>query len=90
VRNELGVRLGNWLSAEQVKTLVGASNTEKMRGKRDRFAALPCYGISDYAVEANYRTHSPAGSLDLRTDARHHEFVEADSFRRRLFEARTY
>jgi len=32
----VGVRLGNWLSAEQVKTLLRSPNPETMRGKRDR------------------------------------------------------
>jgi integrase len=32
----IGVRLGNWLSAEQAKLLVQAPNVETMRGKRDR------------------------------------------------------
>jgi site-specific recombinase XerD len=32
----IGVRLGNWLSAEQAKALVQAPNVEAMRGKRDR------------------------------------------------------
>ena len=32
----IGVRLGNWLSAEQAKVLVQAANIGTMRGKRDR------------------------------------------------------
>lgn len=32
----IGVRLGNWLSAEQVKLLVQTPDAETMRGKRDR------------------------------------------------------
>jgi site-specific recombinase XerD len=32
----VGVRLGNWLSAEQVKTLLRSLNLDTMRGKRGR------------------------------------------------------
>ena len=32
----VGVRLGNWLSAEQVKSLLGSPDLETVRGKRDR------------------------------------------------------
>ena len=32
----IGVRTGNWLSADQAKALVKAPDTETMRGKRDR------------------------------------------------------
>jgi site-specific recombinase XerD len=32
----VGVRLGNWLSAEQVKTLLRSPNLDTIRGKRDR------------------------------------------------------
>src|SRR5450432_1261171 len=32
----IGVRLGNWLSAEQAKVLVQAPDVQTMRGKRDR------------------------------------------------------
>ena len=32
----VGVRLGNWLSAEQVRTLLRGPNLDTMRGKRDR------------------------------------------------------
>jgi site-specific recombinase XerD len=32
----IGVRLGNWLSAEQAKALVQAPDVQTMRGKRDR------------------------------------------------------
>jgi site-specific recombinase XerD len=32
----VGVRLGNWLSAEQVKALLRSPNLDTMRGKRDR------------------------------------------------------
>jgi site-specific recombinase XerD len=32
----VGVRLGNWLSAEQVKTFLRSANLDTMRGKRDR------------------------------------------------------
>jgi site-specific recombinase XerD len=31
----IGVRLGNWLSADQVKLLMTAPNADAMRGKRD-------------------------------------------------------
>jgi site-specific recombinase XerD len=33
---QLGVRLGNWLTAEQGRTLIEAPDTETLRGKRDR------------------------------------------------------
>jgi site-specific recombinase XerD len=32
----IGVRLGNWLSAEQVKNLLRSPNLDTMKGKRDR------------------------------------------------------
>jgi site-specific recombinase XerD len=32
----VGIRLGNWLSAEQVKTLLRSPNLDTVRGKRDR------------------------------------------------------
>lgn len=31
----MGVRLGNWRTAEQAKALLDAPNTERVRGKRD-------------------------------------------------------
>jgi site-specific recombinase XerD len=33
---QLGVRLGNWLTAEQGRTLIEAPDAETLRGKRDR------------------------------------------------------
>src|SRR5713226_4970887 len=33
---KVGVRMGNWLSADQVKLLMCAPNADAMRGKRDR------------------------------------------------------
>src|SRR5438309_11941685 len=33
---KLGVRLGNWLTAEQAHTLWQAPNRERLKGKRDR------------------------------------------------------
>ena len=32
----MGVRLGNWLTADQAKTLLHAPDIQKVRGKRDR------------------------------------------------------
>jgi site-specific recombinase XerD len=33
---KVGVRLGNWLTAEQAKAILNARDSEKVRGKRDR------------------------------------------------------
>ena len=33
---KVGIRLGNWLTADQAKALLRATDIEKVRGKRDR------------------------------------------------------
>jgi site-specific recombinase XerD len=40
---KLGVRLGNWLTAEQAHTLWQAPNRELLKGKRDRALLALCW-----------------------------------------------
>jgi hypothetical protein len=42
----VGFRLGNWRSAEQVKTLLRPPNLDTMRGKRDRARIAVLAGCS--------------------------------------------
>jgi site-specific recombinase XerD len=56
---KLGVRLGNWLTAEQGETLWQCPDTERLKGKRDRalLAVLLACGLRRHeAVELNF-TH---------------------------------
>jgi site-specific recombinase XerD len=56
---KLGVRLGNWLTAEQGTTLLQCPDTERLKGKRDRalLAVLLACGLRRHeAVELNF-TH---------------------------------
>ena len=54
---KLGVRLGNWLTAEQGETLWQCPDTERLKGKRDRalLAVLLACGLRRHeAVELNF------------------------------------
>ena len=54
---KLGVRLGNWLTAEQGETLWQSPDTERLKGKRDRalLAVLLACGLRRHeAVELNF------------------------------------
>ena len=56
---KLGMRLGNWLTAEQSETLWQSPNIERRKGKRDRalLAVLLACGLRRHeAVELNF-TH---------------------------------
>ena len=56
---KLGVRLGNWLTAEQGETLWQSPDTERLKGKRDRalLSVLLACGLRRHeAVELNF-TH---------------------------------
>jgi hypothetical protein len=37
----LGVRIGNWLTVDQSKTLLGGPPADHLRGKRDRDSCTP-------------------------------------------------
>ena len=47
---KLGVRLGNWLTAEEARRLWRAPETETLKGKRDRalLAVLPGFGVVNW------------------------------------------
>jgi site-specific recombinase XerD len=54
---KLGVRLGNWLTAEQSETLWQSPDTERLKGKRDRalLAVLLACGLRRHeAVELSF------------------------------------
>ena len=64
---KLGVRLGNWLTAEQGQALWQAPNQEQMKGKRDRalLALLLACGLRRHELAQLDRGPSPAARRAL-------------------------
>lgn len=90
---KLGVRLGNWLTADQGQDLWQAPDRERMKGKRDRAllaVLLPCgvrrHELADLTVDHLQQREGHWAIVDLRGKAGHVRTVPVPEWVRSLLD----